>query len=570
MFILSFRSFLKLTAEFIFDGSGNTAAITIAVFIVLVIMSFLILSRVVRGKGWFLLLADLWFLVLCGFYFYKYVYPVIYEIKKDIIPGFIKPGFLVPTMSILIRYLLYLTIPLLAGIYCVRQSFQYARFAAGVIVSALILTFLFYWKLMAGDLVITFVFCGLMILLPLQRQALERLLGFPLKPAQPRGEMPRSSFAVALFAHANLLVILILAALFVLFGSYERRMIRLFNLSHPAYIHRSPAMVNAFGDLKDLFVKKRSPEIKSSLFLDYIVMTGQSTPPEIVEDAMKKMDQKALEEGFKTMVPYIEAYEKASRADYCAYNDPNTPAMPHFVNIRQTTRALALRANIAMHRNQPKEALKDVETIANFGWVLGTDGYLVQCMIGVALRTIAIEVAHSYYLRYRNDPESLNLLADSLKRMSPRIRFSFDVETVKRNEPGLWPVALYFEFITPGTGRVYIHFYSAWAKFDQLVLAVALEQYHKDHGDYPEKLESLLPQYLEGLPRDPYEGKPYLYAKARNEFTIHCPYFNTASMKKYMYMGNLKAADLELSFPASRADNPELRKQIQTQKESGK
>jgi hypothetical protein len=543
-----------------------------AVFIVLVIMSFLILSRVVRGKGWFLLLADLWFLVLCGFYFYKYVYPVIYEIKMDIVPGFIKPGFPVPTMSILIRYLLYLTIPLLAGIYCVRKSFQYAKFAAGVIVSALILTFLFYWKLMAGELVITFVFCGLMILLPLQRQALERLLGFPLKPAQPRGEMPRSSFAVALFAHANLLVIFILTALFVLFGSYERRMIRLFN-SSPVDIHRSPALVNAFVYLKDFFVKKRSPEIKSSLsslYPDYTLMTNQSTPPELFEDAMKKMDQKALEEGFKTMVPYIEAYEKASRADYCAYNDPNTLAMPNFVNIRQTTRALALRAMIAMHRNQPKEALKDVETIANFGWVLNTDGFLVQHMIGVSVRLFALDVAHNYYLRYRNDPESLNLLADSLKRMAPRFHFSFDAETVKRNEPGFWSVAPFFEIVTPGTKRAYINFYSAWAQFDQLVLAVALEQYHKDHGAYPEKLDALLPQYLESLPRDPYEGKPYLYAKVRNEFTIHCPYFNTEGMKKYMYMRDMKAANLELSFPASKADNPELRKQLQPQKESGK
>lgn len=569
LFILGFMpSLISFEKRHLFDEFDISCSAAFA-FIIFFLIGFLILSRVIRSKGWFLLLSDLWFLALCGFYFYKKVYPDLYDIKMDTVPGFIQPGFLVPTVvSILIRELLHWVIPLLCGIYFVRRSFHHVKFAAGVIVSAFILMYLFYWKIPAGELFITFVFCEMMIRLPLQRQALERLFGFPLQPSQPQRETSRPSFAVALLAHTNLLVIFILTAFFVLFGSYERRMFRIFGSLQPVTIHRSPALVNTYDYLKVLFVKKLSPEIKSSLSSlspDYTLMISQSTPPELFEDAMKKIDQKSLDEGFKTMEPYIKAYEKASGADYCVYNDPNTPAIPHFANIRLTSRAIALRAMIAMHNNQPKESLKDIETIANFGWVLGTDGFLVQYMVGLATRKIAVDVAYNYYLRYRNDPESLNLLADSLKRMSPRFHSSFDVETVKRNEPGLWQVAPYFEFITPGMKRAYINFYSAWVQFDQLVLAVALEQYHKDHGVYPEKLESLTPQYLESLPREPYEGKPYLYEKERREFTIHCPYYNTEGMKKYMYKKDMKVASLELYFPASKADNPELRKQIQSQ-----
>ena len=86
--------------------------------------------------------------------------------------------------------------------------------------------------------------------------------------------------------------------------------------------------------------------------------------------------------------------------------------------------------------------------------------------------------------------------------------------------------AVFFKFI--GADIIYKEYQAdRWAmEYDLIKLALSLAQYHADHGSYPEKLNDLVPSYLEAIRKDIFndsdlhytrEGKGYvLYSVGRN------------------------------------------------------
>jgi hypothetical protein len=51
----------------------------------------------------------------------------------------------------------------------------------------------------------------------------------------------------------------------------------------------------------------------------------------------------------------------------------------------------------------------------------------------------------------------------------------------------------------------------AWARRDAAVIGLSCELYRSKHGRYPDKLERLAPEFLKGIPPDPYTGRPFVY-----------------------------------------------------------
>jgi hypothetical protein len=57
---------------------------------------------------------------------------------------------------------------------------------------------------------------------------------------------------------------------------------------------------------------------------------------------------------------------------------------------------------------------------------------------------------------------------------------------------------------------------------NQALIACALERYHLAHGDYPESLETLSPQFIEKIPHDLIGGQPLKYHRlAADKFLLH-------------------------------------------------
>ena len=62
-----------------------------------------------------------------------------------------------------------------------------------------------------------------------------------------------------------------------------------------------------------------------------------------------------------------------------------------------------------------------------------------------------------------------------------------------------------------------------FATADGLLLVLALEQFHRDNGVYPESLSELAPQYVTQLPENPFRPEPYAYAKRGADYSLCCP-----------------------------------------------
>jgi hypothetical protein len=75
------------------------------------------------------------------------------------------------------------------------------------------------------------------------------------------------------------------------------------------------------------------------------------------------------------------------------------------------------------------------------------------------------------------------------------------------------------------TWSPYLHFMIRHACNDDnrvslAVSAIALERWHKRHGDYPESLNQLVPEFLHSIPLDHIDGKPIRYRRTESYFIL--------------------------------------------------
>jgi len=76
------------------------------------------------------------------------------------------------------------------------------------------------------------------------------------------------------------------------------------------------------------------------------------------------------------------------------------------------------------------------------------------------------------------------------------------------------PYAFFITISTPNYLRAWQATAHGQTQVNQALIVCALERYHLAHGDYPEKLESLMPQYLDDVPHDVIGGQPPHYRRA--------------------------------------------------------
>jgi hypothetical protein len=65
----------------------------------------------------------------------------------------------------------------------------------------------------------------------------------------------------------------------------------------------------------------------------------------------------------------------------------------------------------------------------------------------------------------------------------------------------------------PTGNKFFVKSLAAQVRTEQMIGACALERYRLAKGEYPEKMESLVPQYLEKPPQDPFSGGPLKYRR---------------------------------------------------------
>lgn len=77
------------------------------------------------------------------------------------------------------------------------------------------------------------------------------------------------------------------------------------------------------------------------------------------------------------------------------------------------------------------------------------------------------------------------------------------------------------QIAVPALTEQVIRFARLQALIDQGVVVCALERHRLEKGQYPDRLEALLPTYLQTLPHDLVTGGPLHYARTGDTFTLY-------------------------------------------------
>jgi hypothetical protein len=91
------------------------------------------------------------------------------------------------------------------------------------------------------------------------------------------------------------------------------------------------------------------------------------------------------------------------------------------------------------------------------------------------------------------------------------------------------PYNILTRMILPALGGAVRKFAGGQESVDLARVAIALERYRLAHGEYPESLEALAPQFLGKLPRDIINGKPLHYRRTTDgQFVLYSVGWNEA------------------------------------------
>jgi hypothetical protein len=124
-------------------------------------------------------------------------------------------------------------------------------------------------------------------------------------------------------------------------------------------------------------------------------------------------------------------------------------------------------------------------------------------------------------LRSGFDPAGRRVYPAEIEANAAEAKLFYESSCPKGSYPGGYLRAVFSHrfavgWFEPDLHRLVRGFAFAQATADQATLACALEQYRLAHGQFPEKLEALMPQFLAALPKDVLTGESYKYRRTED------------------------------------------------------
>jgi hypothetical protein len=107
-------------------------------------------------------------------------------------------------------------------------------------------------------------------------------------------------------------------------------------------------------------------------------------------------------------------------------------------------------------------------------------------------------------------------LVDVNSRVISPVAFQRANEAVQAQMKHYSPYTVQALMLFPPISRTATKLAAVQASIDLARVACALERYHIAHGEYPEALDTLAPQFIETLPHDIINGKPLQYRREAN------------------------------------------------------
>lgn len=473
----------------------------------------------------FLLLSMAWTALWCYLALRRSYLPMMEQLHRDIavnpIGGAMVPSLLIPGLLTQgLRLSIWVIVSFLGGIYFVRNGFAWWKFVIGSLLGGyLVVPFITpimmtsNWYPYIQPLVLT-VFGAFLLWLPSQRQVFERLLGMPLRRTDVC-ERTRRPLVVSVLGHACLLALAVCLMALAFVGFFERRQLRFYaGLAAPRY--HTLAERNAYPILRQRFLKTSTNwNGLPKAFNDVAFMSNVNEPINMLDvEGWARADLPKIRKALGDIAPYFDDFTSASQCDY--YEDPVSNLS--FLSTRETARALHTRAMLDIHDGNTSAALDSIAPLIGFYRILKDSPLLVYQMIGVAVAGVAENALYNYYMALRHSPQAMEDLSRFLEERRDRLDIVLNVDVLRSGE--FMDVTPNADFGVPSFMRVDMNSRGRALQFQQLRLAAALECYRARHGDYPESLEKLVPEFMPILPLDPFAGKTHKYERRGNDFSL--------------------------------------------------
>ncbi len=152
--------------------------------------------------------------------------------------------------------------------------------------------------------------------------------------------------------------------------------------------------------------------------------------------------------------------------------------------------------------DNPDKSLNTVKLYLRFA----PQGWYLQNLLGMEHKTISL----------LNSIDAPNRKFDTAALDADQAEI--DEELSHSSNPNNWLQKV----IYPNTARAFQTLALNQSRLHMLIIACALEEYHLEHQDYPEKLKVLVPKYLTNIPNDVIDGQPMRYRReAMDSFVIY-------------------------------------------------
>lgn len=472
-----------------------------------------------------------WFLSTLTAEYLTAMKPLLDEVKnfREVV-GF--GSIYIPDTIYIGRDFLLIAIPLLAALAAGRGRFCFARYAGAWIGCTAGLLFVVFAPLRSvssnGEwiegpwgrpqfipLLAAFAYALAFAWLPGQRRALERLGVLANGDHEDQAAPPRTGSIWAAVALGVFLGAGLLASIGLTF--HEAHFIR--SIISADGGPRNPALVDAHDALAPLYTRRSSP-LLDSVFNDLPRIGPDDQDPKrlLYEIHMQNkpvtdLHRQARELVMPAIAEYVEAWKLAAQADYLQFSSLEAPATMSYLNVREIARLMVADGRVRLADGDVAGALETAEEIGRLGALMSEDrsAYLVQVMIGVAVRGLALDLLEEAYEVTNADSEGRLLLREMLARNRDAFRQEMPWYVLRRTEIGFQPLVS-FPYLAVGSFlRATDITNRNWARFELLEMAAALDAYEADEGAYPSELAALVPGYLPRLPRNPATGEDFFY-----------------------------------------------------------
>jgi hypothetical protein len=492
----------------------------------------LLLTRIRMPTVTFLILSVSWVFVYlgCG---YRDCSPFFEEVRwmadESGAEQFFPSVMLMGGMTESAKLVLWALVPFLCGIYVARRRFAIWKVAlgsllAGWLVALVIMPVLLTmnWWLVFQPVVFTVL--GLILLgIPSQRRALERLFGFPLQAGEEESLKPHSLVAVTL-GHLLVVIIIVMLCALAFVAHLDRKVVHNTLVGPPPGYH-NPSMRNAYPALKRRFILHEKPATRGGgswnlpdAFNNLIFICNGGFRYILDEEGRNRCDTPKLRQALVEIAPYVDDFSSASRCDYLEL--PPRSLGLDLLAYREMARAMHTRATLAAYDSDTTGAIRSIESLLGFCRILRDYPNETYQMMGGATASMAEDACYQYYALLRHNPEAMDQLAHMLDTRREEIDVHLNWEALRRGVPGFWEIAPHSEITMVPVGRVELNLRRHTLRFQQLQVAVALERYRDRVGRYPDTLAKLVPDYLWRLPLDPFKGESLIYEQRGDDFTL--------------------------------------------------